>query len=119
MNTTNKNIQVTTSSKPARHHQPKVEALHQTMVQLNGGSDISLVAGINDYTMLGIYGEVGSDMSRFPTKKHFVSWLGLSPKNKQSGKTPVLNEEKYLKASQNFFKQCRTHFSSSCSKPVY
>jgi hypothetical protein len=26
-----------------------------------------------------------NDMSRFPTVKHFVSWLGLSPKNKQSG----------------------------------
>ena len=25
-------------------------------------------------------------MSRFPTKKHFVSWVGLSPKSKQSGK---------------------------------
>jgi transposase len=25
-------------------------------------------------------------MSRFPDVKHFVSWLGLSPKNKQSGK---------------------------------
>jgi transposase len=36
--------------------------------------------------MLRLLGEVGNDMSRFPTQKHFVSWLGLSPKNKQSGK---------------------------------
>ncbi|GHV37149.1 hypothetical protein FACS1894178_8880 [Bacteroidia bacterium] len=31
-------------------------------------------------------GEIGTNLSRFPTEKYFVSWLGLSPKNKQSGK---------------------------------
>ena len=36
--------------------------------------------------MLRLLGEVGNDMSRFPTKKHFVSWAGVSPKSKQSGK---------------------------------
>jgi transposase len=36
--------------------------------------------------MLRLLGEIGTDMRRFPTVKHFVSWLGLSPKNKQSGK---------------------------------
>lgn len=40
----------------------------------------------NDYTLLRLVGETGTDMHRFPTIKHFVSWCGLSPKNHQSGK---------------------------------
>jgi transposase len=36
--------------------------------------------------MLRLMGEVGTDLSRFLGKKQFVSWLGLSPKNKQSGR---------------------------------
>ena len=86
MNKPNKDIDVTSRSKPTRHRQPKVENLHATMVQMYGGVNLSTIAGINDNTMLQLLAEVGNDMSRFPTKKHFVSWCDLSPKNKQSGK---------------------------------
>ena len=86
LNQDNKHIEVTSKSKPARHHNPKIKDLHKTMVQINGGVNLTSVAGINDSTMLRLAGEVGIDMRRFPTAKHFVSWLGLSPKNKQSGK---------------------------------
>lgn len=86
MNKDNTHIEVTSSSKPARHHQPAIKGLHKTMVQMYGGVNLSSITGINDSTMLRLSGEIGTDLSRFPTKKHFVSWLGLSPKNKQSGK---------------------------------
>jgi len=32
-----------------------------------------------------IISEVGTDMSRFPSEKHFCSWLGLAPHNDISG----------------------------------
>jgi transposase len=32
-----------------------------------------------------VFAEVGVDMSRWPTPKHFASWLGLSPHNEISG----------------------------------
>ena len=51
-----------------------------------GGVNLTSILGINDYTMLRLLAEVGNDMSRFPTVKNFVGWLGLSPSNKQSGK---------------------------------
>ena len=86
MNLNDKQIKVDSPSKPARHHNPAIKDLHETMVQMYGGVNLTTIAGINDSTMLRLLGEVGNDMSRFPTKKHFVSWLGLSPKNKQSGK---------------------------------
>jgi len=56
------------------------------MVQMYHGINLTSITGINDSTTLRLLGEIGNDMNRFPTKKHFVSWLGLSPKNKQSGK---------------------------------
>lgn len=86
LNQDNKHIEVCSPSKPSRHHQPEIKGLHKTMVQMYGGVNLTSITGINDSTMLRLLGEVGSDLSRFPSKKHFTSWLGLSPKNKQSGK---------------------------------
>jgi hypothetical protein len=79
-------ISVSSSAKPTRHHNPEIKDLHSKMVRLYGGVNLTTIAGINDVTMLRLLGETGSDLSRFPTVKHFVSWLGLSAKNKQSGK---------------------------------
>jgi transposase len=92
----NKDMEVTSPNKPARHHNPQIQDLHKTMVQLYDGVRLTTITGINDSTMLRLAGEIGTDMSRFPTVKHFVSWLGLSPKNKQSGKM-----KKRLKSDAN------------------
>ena len=86
LNRDNKQIEVKSPARPARHHNPAIPGLHTTMVQMYGGVSLTTIAGINDSTMLRLLGEVGIDLSRFPTGKHFVSWAGLSPKNKQSGK---------------------------------
>ena len=86
LNQGNKDVPVTGKSKPARHHNPEIEGLHKTMVQMFGGVNLTTICGINDSTMLRLLGEAGNDMSRFPAKKHFVSWAGVSPKSKQSGK---------------------------------
>jgi hypothetical protein len=73
-----KDIAVTTPAKPARHHNPDIQDLHTSMVQLYEGVDLNSIAGINDVTMLRLISETGSDLSRFPTKKHFISRLGLT-----------------------------------------
>lgn len=86
LNEPTRDIVVTGKSKPTRHHNPAISDLHTKMVQLYGGIDLTGIAGINDVTLLRLYAEVGSDMSRFASVKHFVSWLGLSPAHKQSGK---------------------------------
>lgn len=49
------------------------------------GSDLSQIHGFSPYTVLKLLGECGSDMSRWPTEKHFTSWLTLAPGNKISG----------------------------------
>jgi len=48
------------------------------------GVDLTVLEGIDANTALVILSEVGRDVSRFPTAKHFSSWLGLSPQHQGS-----------------------------------
>jgi hypothetical protein len=50
-------------------------------------TDVDLVAitGLNESTVQSIISEVGTDLSAFPTEKHFCSWLTLAPHNDISG----------------------------------
>jgi transposase len=47
--------------------------------------DLTAVPGISDDLAVKIISEIGTDISRWPSQKHFVSWLGLCPGNKISG----------------------------------
>jgi transposase len=49
------------------------------------GVDPTQIHGIGPYLALRLVGECGDDMSRWPTAKHFTSWLTLAPGNKISG----------------------------------
>jgi transposase len=51
------------------------------------GVDLTELEGIGDVTALVVVSEIGLDMSRFPSVKHFCAWLGLCPVVKQSGRT--------------------------------
>ena len=73
-------------SKPARHNQPKIENLHDQLVQMSDGRNASSLPGLSDKMVLKLISELGTDLSRWPTDKHFVSYLGLSPVKRQSGK---------------------------------
>lgn len=49
------------------------------------GVDMTAVPGIQAATVHTIFAEIGRDVSRFPSDKHFASWLGLCPDNRISG----------------------------------
>jgi transposase len=49
------------------------------------GVDLFAINGLNDLTILTLLSEVGTDMSPWPTAKHFASWLSLCPANDVSG----------------------------------
>lgn len=72
--------------KPIRHNRPDVENLGGHLLKIFGDKDPSILPGITDYTWLQLYGEVGDDLSRWATEKHFTSWLGLAPGQNHSGK---------------------------------
>ena len=48
--------------------------------------DATLISGITDYTWLQLLSETDPDLTRWPSEKHFTSWLGLSPGQNNSGK---------------------------------
>ncbi|MGI9281360.1 MAG: transposase, partial [Endozoicomonas sp.] len=62
--------------------------------QLNrvAGVDLTDIDGIDESTALKILSEVGLDMERWRSAKHFASWLGLCPGTKISG-GKVLNRK--------------------------
>lgn len=49
------------------------------------GVDLTRIDGIDVTTALVVVSEVGADMSKFPSDKHFTSWLGLCPGTKITG----------------------------------
>jgi len=46
--------------------------------------DLTAIEGIEAPTALVILSEIGVDVSKFPTEKHFTSWLGLCPNHQES-----------------------------------
>jgi transposase len=48
------------------------------------GVDLTVIEGIHEATALVVLSEIGRDMSRFPSVKQFVSWLGLCPQHQGS-----------------------------------
>ncbi|MER8406454.1 IS110 family transposase [Mesorhizobium sp. M1307] len=59
---------------------PVREALHAIL-----GVDLTQIHGIGPYLALKLVSECGTDLSAWPTSKHFTSWLSLAPHNKISG----------------------------------
>ncbi|NJN17011.1 MAG: IS110 family transposase [Oscillochloris sp.] len=49
------------------------------------GVDLVAITGLAASSVQTILAEIGTDMTRFPTVKHFCSWLGLAPRNDISG----------------------------------
>ena len=49
------------------------------------GVDLVAITGLNASTVEAILGEIGTDLSRFPTEQQFCSWLSLAPRNDISG----------------------------------
>ena len=66
-----------------RDNEPRFE-LREPLHQLTG-VDLSQIDAIGPYTALRLVSEIGTDMSRWPSEKHFTSWLTLAPRNRVSG----------------------------------
>jgi transposase len=55
------------------------------MLHQKFGVDLTALPGIDGSIALTILSEIGSDLSKWKTVKHFTSWLCLCPGNKISG----------------------------------
>lgn len=68
--------------KPTANH-PDFD-LHKYLYRMTG-VDFTLIDGLDALTVQTILSEVGLNPKRFPSVKHFTSWLGLCPGQKVTG----------------------------------
>ena len=79
-----------------RLHLGQVDSLNAAMAEIDTEVDRDLdpfrqavsqlrtIPGVSDLTGQVIVSEIGTDMSRFPTAGHLISWAGLCPRNDES-----------------------------------
>ena len=71
---------------------PKMD-LNQLAFKYFGGIDLMAIEGVSHSTILSLISEVGPEgFKKFPTAKHFTSWLRLAPNNKISGGKILSNQ---------------------------
>lgn len=66
-----------------RPHDPRFDV--RTALYLVTGVDLTAIEGIDELHALTLVSELGCDFSKWPTLKHFSSWLGLCPNFKKTG----------------------------------
>ena len=59
--------------------------LAPALYRLSGGVDLTQIDGVDELTIQKVLSEIGTDLSKWPTEKHFASWLRLCPNNKITG----------------------------------
>jgi transposase len=79
-----------------RLHLRQVDALDAAIAEIDAEVDRDLdpfrqavrllrsIPGVSDLTAQVIVSEIGTDMGRFPTAGHLISWAGLCPRNDES-----------------------------------
>ena len=65
---------------------PDIPQLRSFLAQMCEGRDLTVLPAHTEYSVLQLVSEVGTELDRWPTEKHFTSWLGLAPGSRQSGK---------------------------------
>jgi transposase len=59
--------------------------IRNPLQRILSGVDVQSIAGIGPLTALNLLSETGCDMSRWPSEKHFTSWLNFAPGTNISG----------------------------------
>lgn len=72
--------------KAIRHNKPTIDNLGSNLLNIFNNKDATVIAGLSDYTWTKLLSETGTELSRWPSEKHFTSWLGLAPGQNNSGK---------------------------------
>lgn len=88
--------QLPTEKRRSRHNHPHYDL--RAYLYRTTGVDLTAVDGLDALLAQEIIAEIGLDMSKWKTAKHFASWLGLAPNNKSSaGKV----KSRHTKATNN------------------
>jgi transposase len=99
-------VDIETQPLPPAKKKPRRQATHPDfdlrlhLYQLTG-VDLTQIDGLDALTVQTIISEIGLDMSKWPTVKHFTSWLGLAPHNDISGGKVLKSRTKKSKGRAN------------------
>ena len=78
--------------KPHQGNAPRFDV--RTHLYQMTGVDLTRIYGVDAFTALKVVSEIGTDMTKWPTAKHFASWLGLSPDNRITGGKVISSKTK-------------------------
>ena len=81
---------------------PKIVGLESMLSIILDGKRPQEIPGLTSATTLNLIGEIGTDLESFESAKSFVSWLGLAPGQRQSGKRRRNQSRKGARAGQIF-----------------
>ena len=81
---------------------PEIGMLREILAQMCGGRDLTRLPAIAPYSVLQLIGETGTDLSKWPTEKHFTAWAGLAPGSNDSGKRHRSVKRRRNRAGQLF-----------------
>ena len=73
-----------------------------------GGHDPTMMPGMADHSLLRVISEVGTDLAKWPTEKHFTAWTGLAPGAAQSGKRRRIRPRQRNRVGQYFCAMARS-----------
>jgi len=91
--------------KPIRHNKPDINDLGGSLLKIFDGKDATALSGITDYSWMQLLSETGTDLSRWPSEKHYTSWLGLAPGQHSSGKMKRTKRKKGHPQAGQIFRQ--------------
>lgn len=105
--------------KRTRGNAPAYDA--RTLLYRLTGVDLTRIPGIAETTAQGLVSETGLDMSRWPTDKHFASWLDLCSSPKISGGRIIGQGRRHAanRATQLFRQAARSLTNTSCWLGVF
>lgn len=86
---------------------PQIPQLREMLTRMCG-CDLTVLPAHTEYTVLQLVGEVGTDLTKWATEKHFTSWLGLAPGSHQSGKRKRSVKRKRNRAGRLFCVMARS-----------
>lgn len=70
------------------------------------------IPGVGLKSAIQIVSEVGTELSKFPTEKHFAKWAGMAPGNNESA------GKKKVDASPMAINTSKRHFANAVGQPV-
>lgn len=97
---------------------PKDSAIHvRQHLRRITGLDLTAVDGLSLDLAQKIISEIGTDMSKFPTEKHFTSWLKLCPNNQITGGKILRSStgQSHNRARQAFLQAAASVARSHCA----